>query len=97
MKAERSSMNPILDSFIAYLSRRAVAMVPLSEIDRCVKLHRQLDWGYSGDRVCITNDANLLRGSGPVISLFQTSRGHRVVVTSDLDQEHTLIRLRDEV
>lgn len=89
-------MNPLLDSFLVYVSQRVAAEVYPSQIEQCVELHRRLDWGYAADRVCATNDANLQRGSGKLTSLFHTSRGHRVLVTSDLDQEHTLIRLADE-
>lgn len=89
-------MNPLLDSFLVYLSQRVAADVYPSQVGQCVELHRRLDWGYAADRVCAANDANLQRGAGEVTSLFHTSRGHRVVVTSDLNQEHTLIRLADE-
>ena len=89
-------MNPILDAFAVYFSRRAVATVGDSQLDRCVALHQRLDWGYADDRTCVANDASLQRGSGSLVSLFHTLRGHRVVVTSDLDRELTLVRLADE-
>ena len=89
-------MNALLNACAVYSSHEAVRRVGLDQLDLCVELHRRLDWGYADERTCADNDDHLTREAGAVVSLFHTARGHRVVVTSDLDRQLTLVRLADE-
>jgi hypothetical protein len=89
-------MNALLNVCAVYSSSAAVRRVGPDQLDLCVELHRRLDWGYADERTCADNDYHLTREAGEVVSLFHTARGHRVVVTSDLDRQLTLVRLTDE-
>ena len=89
-------MNALLNACAVYSSHDAVRRVGPDQLDLCVELHRRLDWGYADERTCADNDYHLTRETGAVVSRFHTARGHRVVVTSDLDRQLTLVRLADE-
>lgn len=89
-------MNALLNACAVRSSHESVRRVGLDQLDLCVELHRRLDWGYADERTCADNDYHLTRETGVVISLFHTARGHRVLVSSDLDRQLTLIRLADE-
>ncbi len=89
-------MNALLNACAVYCSPAAVRRVGSDQLDLRVELHRRLDWGYADERTCADNDYHLTREAGEVVSQFHTARGHRVVVTSDLDRQLTLVRLADE-
>lgn len=89
-------MNALLNDCAVYSSPEAVRRVGLDQLDLCVELHRHGDWGFADDRTVVANERHLAGQSGEVVSLFHTVRGHRVVVTSDLERQLTLIRLADE-
>lgn len=89
-------MNALLNACAVYSSHEAFRRVGPDQLDLCVELHRRLDWGHADERTCADNDDRLTREAGEVVSLFHTARGHRVVVTSDLDRQLTLVRLADE-
>lgn len=86
-------MKTRLESFPAYVSLWVAHTQIHNDIEALLDLHHRGAWGDADLRDKVANEHNLVRGRGLVISVFYTARNHRLRFTSDLDRQHTLVRL----
>ncbi len=62
-------------------------------MEALLDLHHQGQWGDAEPRDRVANEHNLARQRGQVVSVFYSTRNHRLRFTSDFATQQTLVRL----
>ena len=87
--------DPSLRHIGTYLSFATAKAVPITEVERCLRSHHDLDWGAM-DPSCRTKNAQALwSGEGTVTTRFAVV-GHELIIQSDRASGETHVRPSDE-
>jgi hypothetical protein len=84
-------MKTALEGFTPYVSLWVAQTQMLPDVDVLLELHHQGCWGEADPRDRVANEHNLARQRGPVVSVFYSTRNHRLRLTSDFATKLTLV------
>ena len=84
-------MKTALEEFTPYMSLWVAQTQALPDVEILLDLHHQGQWGDADPRDRVANEHNLARQRGPVVSVFYSTRNHRLRFVSDLATRQTLV------
>lgn len=84
-------MKTALEEFTPYMSLWVAQTQALPDVEILLDLHHQGQWGDADPRDCVTNEHNLARQRGQVVSVLYSARSHRLRFVSDFATKVTLV------
>ena len=84
-------MNSELASFTPYVSLWVAQTQALTDLELLLDHHQQGRWGEVSPEQQRTNQRNLRRQRGQVVSVFYSARSHRLRFVSDFATKLTLV------
>ncbi len=86
-------MSTALAGFTPYVSLWVAQTQSLPDLEALLDMHHQGQWGDADPRDRVANEHNLARQRGQVVSVFYSTRHHRLRFTSAFATKQTLVRL----